>query len=145
MKKENIILLGLGAVALFFIMKGRGMTARRRGEVFVESPEKITEEQYGTPDIETGQGGGLLETVKNVAQSVRSKIQEKRQQQVVTLPGGIRIDLKKAKQIAKQKQRQQKKASRQQARTTRKTARQEKRAIRRSARQQKVGDINVLF
>lgn len=116
MKKETIILIGLGAVALYFVMQ-----KRRRGAVFVESPEKISEEEYGKPTIEETEaapvqtGKSILESVRDITKSTREAIKRKKALKDVMFIPGTRIPISKKKfqkeiRMQKKKQRQAKRA-----------------------------------
>lgn len=118
MKKETIILIGLGAVALYFVMQ-----KRRRGAVFVESPEKISEEEFGTPTMEEQESQPITEKARKVIDVVKNVFKGSPER-------------KQARKEARIKR----KAARQEKRTTRKTKRQEARI-----RRKKVGEISIMY
>lgn len=134
MKKETIILLGLGAVAVYFLMRNK----RAKGEIIVESPEKISEEEFGNIEqMETqNQRGQVIDVIKTVAQKGASAIERaklrRKAKKAVKLPfGTATIDLEKARKIARQKARKQKRAQR--------------KAVRLKRRNKKLGDISIMF
>ena len=142
MKKNTLLLLGLGAAAIFLLMRRGQAQARRRGSVIVESPEAITEEEFGTP--EEPQRGSIIESVKNIAdkggeviRTIRTARQQRQAGRQVVLPGGMVVDPRQIRKFAAQKKREQAKKQRQQRRATRKQQRQAKR--------RKVGEIGILF
>jgi hypothetical protein len=165
MKKNTLLLVGIGAAALFFLMRRGGAQGRRRGLLDVQSPEIISQEEFEMPTIEENQRPSIVDTVQNIAQrggeifqNVREGIQQRRANDMIYMPGtaiptGLtrqqlaKMQRQKRQQAAK-KTRQQARATRQAARTTRKTQRQAARTTRRTqrrARRQKVGEIGVLF
>lgn len=132
MKKETLILIGLGAVALYFVMN-----KRKRGMVFVESPEKISEEEFGTPTkerqsapmVETGKT--LLQSVKDIALTTAANIKRKKVTKDLLFLPGMKTPVSKSKfnkAIREQKRKQ----------------RQQKRAESR-IRRKKVGEISILY
>lgn len=132
MKKETIILIGLGAVALYFVMQ-----KRRRGAVFVESPEKISEEEFGKRTMEETEaapvqtGKSILESVRDITKSSRAAIKRKKALKDVMFIPGTRIPISKKKfqkEIRMQKKKQ----------------RQAKRAESR-IRRRKVGEISIMY
>lgn len=157
MKKNTLLLVGLGAVALFLFMRRGTAQGRRRGEVFVESPEPISESEFGIPE-ETEQPRNLVDTIQNIAQkggevfnNIRDGVQQRRANDMIYLPGSnVPTGLTRS-QLAKmqrKKKLEEQRKKRQQARTTRKTTRQQARATRkaqRKVRRRKVGEIGVLF
>lgn len=132
MKKETLILIGLSAVALYFVMN-----KRRRGAVFVESPEKISEEEFGTPTserqaapmVETGKT--LLQSVKDIALTTAASIKRRKATKDLLYLPGMKTPISKSKFN---------KAIRQQKRTIRKQKRAESRI-----RRKKVGEISILY
>ena len=135
MKKETILLLGLGAAAVYFLMRKRRDYSDL---VSVESPEKITEAEFeaAQPSETTSaapilqRGKSLLESVKNIAQQTREKIKRKRAlKDIMFLPG-------MSKPISKK---QFQKTVRQQKAKQRKAARMERRVKRR------MGDLSIMY
>jgi hypothetical protein len=132
MKKETLILIGLGAAALYFVM-----SKRRRGTVEVFSPEKISEEEFGTPTnerqaapmVETGKT--LLQSVKDIALTTAAKIKRRKATKDLLYLPGMKTPVSKSKfnkAIREQKRKQ----------------RQQKRAESR-IRRKKVGEISILY
>ena len=126
MKKDTLILLGLGAVALYFVMQ-----RRRRGSVEVFSPEVMTEEEFGTPSTDQRQPEDIIERGRNIFDTVKTVFQRSPE-----------------KKQARQERRAQRKTTRQAQRKVR----QEKRATsrikrqeRRKVRRQKVGEISIMY
>lgn len=139
MKKETLILLGLGAAALYFVM-----SRRRRGAVEVFSPEKISEEEFGAPTIETEpepvqRQKTILQSVKDIAKQTAENIKRKRAlKDVMFIPGTkIQISKKQFEKTIKAKKKEQ----RQKVRAESKIRRKEQRRIRRK----KVGEISIMY
>lgn len=125
MKKDTLILLGLGAVALYFVMQ-----RRRRGSVEVFSPEVMTEEEFGTSSIDQRQPENIIERGRNIFDTVKTVFQrspEKKQ---------ARQERRAQRKTTRQAQRK----VRQEKRTTRKAKRQEARV-----RRKKVGEISIMY
>ena len=132
MKKETIILIGLGAIELYFVMN-----KRRRGAVFVESPEKISEEEFGKPTMEETEaapvqtGKSILESVRDITKSTREAIKRKKALKNVMFIPGTRTPISKKKF---------QKAIREQKKKQRQAKRAESRIRRR-----KVGEISIMY
>ena len=133
MKKETIILIGLGAIALYFVMN-----KRRRGTVIVESPEKISEEEYGKPTMEeeteaapVQTGKTILQSVRDITKKTREAIKRKKALKDVMFIPGTRTPISKKKF---------QKAIREQKKKQRQAKRAESRIRRR-----KVGEISIMY
>jgi hypothetical protein len=158
MKKNTLLLVGLGAVALLFLMRRGTAQGRRRGILEVESPEIMTEQEFGVPTVADNEPRSLVDTVQNIAQrggeifsNVRESLSQNKNNQMIYLPGTAiptGLTARKIAQLKRQKRQQEARAKRQQARTTRKAKRQQARTTRktqRRVRRQRVGEIGVLF
>jgi hypothetical protein len=158
MKKNTLLYIGIGAAALFFLMRRGTAQGRRRGLVDVQSPEIISQEEFENPTFDENERPSLMDTVQNIAQrggeifqNVKEGIQQKRANEMIYLPGtaiSTGLTRKQLVKMQRQKKQQEAKKTRQAARKTRKTQRQAARTTRRAqrrVRRQKVGEIGVLF
>ena len=126
MKKDTLVLLGLGAVALYFVMQ-----RRKRGTVEVFSPEVMKEEEFGTPAIDARQPERIIERGRNLLDTVKTVFQRSPE---------------------RQKERQERRTQRKTTRQAQRKVRQEKRATsrikrqeKRKSRRQKVGEISIMY
>jgi hypothetical protein len=154
MNKNTLILLGVGAAAIYFL------TRRKRpdysGLVSVESPQPITEQEFEAGSG-SGSGGSLLESVQNIAQkggqiiqTIRDNRAQRKAKDMIFLPNSSIPTGMTRQQLAafiKRKKREEERKKRQQARSQRKAQRQAKRTARpKRQRRRKVGEIdNNLF
>ena len=81
MKKNTLLLVGIGAAALFFLMRRGGAQGRRRGLLDVQSPEIISQEEFEMPTIEENQRPSIVDTVQNIAQRGGEIFQNVREEQ----------------------------------------------------------------
>lgn len=77
MKKETIILLGLGAAAVYFIMKNK----KPKAQVIVENAEPISEEEFergSNVEPQARQNASIIDVVKSVASKGVTAIKQAR-------------------------------------------------------------------